>query len=248
MAGLIPVGVIANPGEDIFPTTGPHLDVRVKKGGKYINPMTARTVLQNVLVGKDKTPLFRQDQGQFTPSFTITSPYGERKAPTAGASTFHKGIDIGIPGGTQLAYKGYGTYTPGEGLGRLQTQVNGDAYELEFLHTKPGKQAKVDQPQAAANPFMPEFISPTAAFPSQDSESRARDVLKAFIYGTQLGGGREQEKPQKSFQQQLKEQIVGGILNQAMNPMGFLQQYSSQDPYLMGRRTSNQDYFDQFFS
>jgi hypothetical protein len=248
MAGQIPIGVIANLEEDVLPTTAPHLDVRVKKGGKYINPMTARTVLQNVQVGKDKTPLFRQDQGQFTPSFTITSPYGPRKAPTAGASTFHKGIDIGIPAGTQLAYKGYGTYTPGEGLGRLQTQVNGDPYELEFLHIKPGKQAKVDQPQAAANPFMPEFISPTAAFPSQDSESRARDVLKAFIYGTQLGGGREQEKPQKSFQQQLKEQIVGGILNQAMNPMGFLQQYSSQDPYLMGRRTSNQDYFDQFFS
>jgi len=198
MAGLIPVGVIANPGEDIFPTTGPHLDVRVKKGGKYINPMTARTV----------------------------------------------GIDIGIPGGTQLAYKGYGTYTPGEGLGRLQTQVNGDAYELEFLHTKPGKQAKVDQPQAGQT----RLDSPTAALPSQDSKSRAKDVLKAFIYGTQLGGGREQEKPQKSFQQQLKEQIVGGILNQAMNPMGFLQQYSSQDPYLMGRRTSNQDYFNQFFS
>lgn len=245
MAGLIPVGVIANPGEDIFPTTGPHLDVRVKKGGKYINPMTARTVLQNVLVGKDKTPLFKQDQGQFTPSFTITSPYGPRKAPTAGASTFHKGIDVGIPGGTQLAYKGYGTYTPGEGLGRLQTQVNGDAYELEFLHTKPGKQAKVDQPQTDPN-VMPPINSPTA-FTNQDSESKAKDVLKAFIYGTQLGGGREKEKPQKSFQEQLKEQIVGGILNQAMNPMGFLQQYSSQDPYLMGRRTSNQDYFDQFF-
>lgn len=245
MAGLIPVGAIANSGEDIFPTTGSHLDVRVKKGGKYINPMTARTVLQNVLVGKDRVPLFKQNQGQFTPSFTITSPYGERKAPTAGASTFHKGIDIGIPGGTQLVYKGYGTYTPGEGLGRLQTQVNGDAYELEFLHTKPGKQAKVDQPQADSAPTPP-INSPTA-FTGQDPDSRAKDVLKAFIYGTQLGAGREQEKPRKSFQEQLKEQIVGGILNQAMNPMGFLQQYSSQDPYLMGRRTSNQDYFDQFF-
>ena len=29
MAGLIPIGKIASPEEDVFATTGPHLDVRV---------------------------------------------------------------------------------------------------------------------------------------------------------------------------------------------------------------------------
>ena len=42
MAGLIPIGKIAGPGEDVFATTGPHLDVRVipqfgKDKGKKIN-------------------------------------------------------------------------------------------------------------------------------------------------------------------------------------------------------------------
>ncbi|MBE5821406.1 MAG: M23 family metallopeptidase [Clostridiales bacterium] len=32
----------------------------------------------------------------------ITSYYGRRKAPTAGASTFHRGIDIGAPTGSNL--------------------------------------------------------------------------------------------------------------------------------------------------
>ena len=32
----------------------------------------------------------------------ITSYFGPRKAPTAGASTYHRGVDIGVPEGTQL--------------------------------------------------------------------------------------------------------------------------------------------------
>ena len=36
-----------------------------------------------------------------TPGYTrINSYFGKRNAPTAGASTFHKGIDIGAPEGT----------------------------------------------------------------------------------------------------------------------------------------------------
>ena len=31
---------------------------------------------------------------------TISSPFGKRKAPTTGASTFHKGTDIPAPEGT----------------------------------------------------------------------------------------------------------------------------------------------------
>lgn len=37
------------------------------------------------------------------PDYTkITSPFGKRISPTAGASSFHKGIDIGAPEGTKL--------------------------------------------------------------------------------------------------------------------------------------------------
>jgi len=191
MAGLIPLGTVAKPGEDIFPTTGPHLDVRVKKKGEYIDPMTARSILQNVLVGKDKTPLFKQEGGEFKPSYTITSPYGQRTAPTAGASTFHRGIDIGIEGGTPLTYKGYGKFKPGEGLGTLETTVDGVPYELKFLHTKPGQQAEVlgqqqQQVTQTAQPTQttanaPQDINLFITLPQKQSKTKEQDFLGGYI-------------------------------------------------------------------
>nr|WP_294860241.1 M23 family metallopeptidase [uncultured Fluviicola sp.] len=41
----------------------------------------------------------------------ITSPYGKRNSPKAGASTDHKGIDIGVPSGTKVKAPGPGTVT-----------------------------------------------------------------------------------------------------------------------------------------
>ena len=41
----------------------------------------------------------------------ITSPFGKRISPTAGASNFHKGIDIGAPEGTFLIAAIDGTIT-----------------------------------------------------------------------------------------------------------------------------------------
>ena len=62
MAGLIPVGRVVDPSRDVFPSTGAHLDVRVipqfgPQKGKKIDPRTAKTLLQNVLIGKEQTPL-----------------------------------------------------------------------------------------------------------------------------------------------------------------------------------------------
>lgn len=38
-----------------------------------------------------------------TPGYTtITSPFGRRISPTAGASTFHSGVDIAAPAGTNI--------------------------------------------------------------------------------------------------------------------------------------------------
>ena len=96
------VGYVAKPGEDIFPTTGPHLDVRVLKDGQYINPATWRSGLQRLKIGKSRTPLYKQEGSNWMTPYQITSGFGPRKAPTAGASTDHKGIDYGIAGGEQL--------------------------------------------------------------------------------------------------------------------------------------------------
>ncbi len=44
-------------------------------------------------------------------SSRITSTFGYRKAPTAGASTYHKGIDVGAPTGTKIVATKSGTVT-----------------------------------------------------------------------------------------------------------------------------------------
>ena len=232
MSGLVYLGRIAGPGEDVFPTTGPHLDVRVTpqfgpQKGKKVDPQTARSLLQNVLVGDKRTPLVQQQGDQWKWNFPITSPYGQRSAPTKGASTYHQGLDLGI-GPENIVYKGTGSFTPGKGYGTLATtDTQGNPYEIQFLHTKPAVASSADSPTV------------TPATPSSDTSSRTEDILKAFLYGAQT---REEKKPEKTFQQELKEQLVGGLISQAMNPMGFLSSYSSSDPFLGGRAAATSDY------
>jgi hypothetical protein len=129
--GSIKVGQIAGPGQDIYPTTGPHLDVRVMKDGEYINPAFTRSLLQNLRVGGQ--PLYSQrDDGQWAPAFPVTSPYGPRSAPTAGASTYHRGVDYGVPAGTKLEWTGGGTYSRQQGYGQIELP-SGEIIKL--LHT-----------------------------------------------------------------------------------------------------------------
>ena len=64
--------------------TGPHLDFRVfdVEKGDYVNPTGFSDILQ--VGGK---PLTEQ--------FQMTSGFGPRQAPVAGASTYHLGLDYG---------------------------------------------------------------------------------------------------------------------------------------------------------
>ena len=195
MAGIIQTGYVAKPGEDIFPTTGPHLDVRVKKGGKYIDPSTWRSGLQNLVIGDAKTPLYQQTKDGFKPSFPITSGFGQRTAPTAGASTFHKGIDFGIAGGTPLYWKGAGAFKPGKGLGTIQTP---EGFEIELLHTKGGKEASLGNQQSPQ-------VQPTQQPPSFDSPQSINIVVQT--------GAKQQEQ---SADQYLKDYIAK--MNQSSGP------------------------------
>jgi hypothetical protein len=153
MAGSIPAGYIAWPGEDVRPTTGPHLHLEIVPGfgehkGKKINPRSLRSLAQNILIGKDKIPLAQQQGENWNWNFPVTSEYGQRTAPVAGASTFHRGLDIGIAGGTPITYKGYGSYEPGEGFGTISTtDAQGNPYQIRLLHTRGGKKAAVAGPQ-----------------------------------------------------------------------------------------------------
>ncbi len=75
--------------------TGAHLDFRVQdvETGEWVHPSSYRGMLH--VGGK---PLASQ--------FQLTSPHGPRSAPTAGASTFHRGEDWGTPEGTEVEVRG----------------------------------------------------------------------------------------------------------------------------------------------
>lgn len=184
MAGLLDVGYVTPAGQDVLPSTGPHLDVRVYKDGKTIDPGTIRSLLTRLKVGKEKTPLWQQTGDQWKPSFQITSGYGNRTAPTAGASTFHPAHDYGIAGNTPISWEGPGTFTAGKGYGSIQTtDPQGNPYEIRLLHTKGGKPAKsVDQSiQTAQQPPQRQgdtYIFLRGSKPSAASEG---DFLDSYI-------------------------------------------------------------------
>jgi hypothetical protein len=124
------VGRIAHPSEDVFPTTGAHLDVRVMNpNGEYINPETARSLLKNLYVsGK---PLYDKD---FNPAAPITSRFGPRTAPVAGASTDHRGVDFAIGAGAELEWRGQGSYSFAGGIGTIKLP---NGWTVKLLHTRP---------------------------------------------------------------------------------------------------------------
>ena len=108
--------------------TGAHLDFRVHdvaKGG-YIDP----TDFQDILM-TDGQPL--------TGKFQVSSPYGTRSAPVAGASTFHQGIDYRTPAGTPVSIQGgkyLTTFNDAKG-GRISQygfERDGKQYEALLMH------------------------------------------------------------------------------------------------------------------
>lgn len=84
---------------------------------------------------------------------TITSNFGKRKSPTAGASSFHKGLDIGAPEGTNLiaVIDGIITYTGFLGGGGYTITLSKDNMKISYCHVSPnyivevGEKVKIGQ-------------------------------------------------------------------------------------------------------
>ncbi len=60
--------------------------------------------------------------------YTISSPFGYRKSPTKGASTYHQGIDMACPSGTPIYASRSGTVT------RASYQAGGAGYYVSISH------------------------------------------------------------------------------------------------------------------
>jgi murein DD-endopeptidase MepM/ murein hydrolase activator NlpD len=194
--------------------TGPHAHLYVKDlaTNQYLDPKTIRSPLMGLRVGESEVPAFiKNAAGQIVVNpqsgIQITSEFGGRSAPTAGASTFHQGEDLALPTGTQLKYVGTGSYTPlanQGGYGNLGTFKTGDnKYEIGFGHMG-------SLGSAANTQGIP--VGPPQNY--DQVNQRTQDLLEAFMYGTQY---RDQEKP-KSIADALKEQFTQSILGQALNP------------------------------
>jgi len=75
-----------------------------------------------------------------TPGYTtINSYFGKRISPTAGASSFHKGIDIGAPQGSSLlaVTSGEITFTGFLGGGGYTITLTSGNMKITYCHTSP---------------------------------------------------------------------------------------------------------------
>lgn len=114
--------------------TGAHLDVRYggSRDGLKVSPEHIARL---------------QAGGKSLSNYRVSSDYGQRKAPTAGASSFHKGIDFAMPVGTpittKVAVKDVKTAYDPKGGGYYSTVTFEDGVVLKLLHQSPSMQSKV---------------------------------------------------------------------------------------------------------
>ncbi|MCG6036897.1 tape measure protein [Acinetobacter baumannii] len=113
--------------------TGPHLDVRY--GGSMSGQKVSNEHLARLQAG-----------GKPLSNYKISSNYGPRKAPTKGASSFHKGIDFSMPEGTPIttnvAVKDIKTRYDSKGGGYVSEVIFEDGVTLKLLHQSPSMQSK----------------------------------------------------------------------------------------------------------
>jgi len=119
--------------------------------------------------------------------------------------------------------------------------------QLQWLgtgrYTQDGKLTDVMPGGALPAPTQP------AMAPAQTTTSpnaRTEDILKAFMYGA--GSLGKKEEPQKTFEQQLKEQLLGTVLKEALTPTSFLSSYATSNPFLTGQAAATGDFLSGVFS
>lgn len=69
----------------------------------------------------------------------ITSPFGKRVSPTSGASTYHSGIDIAAPEGTNIysVTTGKVIFIGFKGAGGFTITVESNNYNISYCHVSP---------------------------------------------------------------------------------------------------------------
>jgi len=105
----------------------------------FIPIIQSNNIFQN---NSDKTIINFNPEGLVwpLPGYTsISSPFGKRKAPTGGASSYHYGIDIPAPEGTQLIAVNDGeiTFRSFLGAGGYTITLSFDNFKVSYCHVSP---------------------------------------------------------------------------------------------------------------
>ena len=153
-------------------STGPHLDFRVynPSTSKYENPSAYTSRLS---VGGNPF------------DYRVTSGFGPRNAPTAGASTDHKGIDYATPVGTTIDIEGgkhMSTFKdPGGGGIMSQYLINTDdgPRELLFLHGSDGNKITAEGALTEYDPstYFQDSDAAPATVAGDTTPDKAQDFL-----------------------------------------------------------------------
>jgi hypothetical protein len=207
--------------------TGPHIHYYVKdlQTGRMVDPRTLQSPLLDIRVGTNEIPLaIKNQQGQITlnpaAGATVTSEFGRRVSPTAGASSDHGGQDIALPYGTPVKYFGGGQYVPEtgvQGFGNLGKIFTPDKrYELGFGHM-----SSLGTPTVPSAPVLPAPASQPGDY--DQAKQRTQDLLEAFMYGTRYNAGTGEATKPQSLLDAMKEQVTASLLNQALTGKNNLQ-------------------------
>lgn len=224
-------------------STGPHAHWEVMRDGKRFPLSKTRKDIGQYLQFRlpnqqDWQSLYSSEAQGFklNPAARITSPMGQRAAPSPGASTDHKGEDYSFPEGTMLRFLGQGSVSTNAGVGTAGnvSALRTGPYELQTFHLSELPVASTTRQSDAEIPGA-----------SSTADTRTDDILKAFMYGVQSNKKQEQEAP--SFQETLKGQLVSGLVSQALNPSGFLSAFRTGNPFLSGQSAATSDYLSGIF-
>lgn len=228
-------------------STGPHAHWEVMREGKRFPLSKARKDVGQFLQfrlpnSKEWQSLYGSESKGFplNPAAVLTSPMGKRVAPSPGASTYHLGEDYGLPMGTQLRFLGAGSVTTHAGLGKAGnvSRLATGPYELQTFHLSELPQvATTRKSDAASN--LPSSEALAQAFVENEIANKTQQgqLIDALI--NVLG---EKEKP-VSLVDQIKQGLIGGVMQQAFTPKNFLSQFAEEDPYLQGQRYATNQFF-----
>ena len=230
-------------------STGPHAHWEVMKDGKRFPLSKARKdvgqFIQFRLPNQESWQQLYSPESQgfkLNPAATITSPMGLRTAPSPGASTDHKGEDYGFPEGPSLRFLGQGSVSThsGQGAAGNVSVLRTGPYELQTFHLSELPQSSTTRKnEASSAASAPNEEAWAQAYVQNQIENQTQQgkLIDALI--NVLG---EKEKP-KTLMEQLKEGLIGGVMQQAMTPKNFLSQFTSEDPYLQGQKYATGQFF-----